>query len=132
MKNLKPIHNVIVCTVAALLLAWGLFSFSPPVMIAATIVTGLVTLGLAALRFSATKTASPLLLGLTALWLLIGTPILGVVAGRRVADKVPAEGDAARWASYAVIAGALLLIMLSLALVKTRPDAAAAVAGEDK
>ncbi|NCO43714.1 MAG: hypothetical protein COZ06_27955 [Armatimonadetes bacterium CG_4_10_14_3_um_filter_66_18] len=132
MKNLKPIYNVIVCTVAALLLAWGLFSFSPAVMIAATIVTGLVTLGLAALRFSATKTASPLLLGLTALWLLTGKPILRVVAGRRVADEVLAKGDAATWASYAVIAGALLLIMLSLALVKTRPGAAAGADDENE
>lgn len=142
MKKIKPIYNIIVCAVAVILFAWGLWAFSPGLLIAATVVAGLAALGLAFMRFAETRSVTSVLLGVTALWLLAGKAILGLASGPIVARDLKSvksvetalgiSRTAEAWECYAVIAGALLLLMVAVLLLGRRPTKAEAEPGKSE
>lgn len=115
MKQLdKPGYILAACGIGALLFVIGVWILSPFLMKVATAFTGLVAVATAAVRLVQTRSFNTVLLGLAALWMVLGKWILSMVTNSRIARDIMTRGQAESWETYVVLAGALLLMTLAL------------------
>ena len=127
MKQLNnPLYAVAACVIGALLLVIGVITHSPGMMKIATAFLGLVALALAAIRFAAVQSLTTLLLGVVALWMVLGKWIMSMATQPLVEKQIIGRVTAENWESYVVLSGALLLLTLALLASPRGADAKSA------